>query len=337
MKSASLARATTVAVVFGCGLVCNGQRLGTAPVFAAEKSADTSAVCDEYAATFCEKVGPGPVCGSVTQTSELLPVEACRIALEKIVDSFDRLTELRKRCDELANRLCADVGEETGACEMVRGETSEFPPAQCKAMLDDYASVLADLRRQTAGDAPLSAEDQKAVAAGSAAAAFGKDDAKVTVVAFSDFQCPFCSKAAAVTTEIKKKYSESVRFVFRHFPLPFHSNAHLAAQAALAAGAQGKFWEYHDVLFRNQQALGRDALEKYADQLALDMSTFKKALDEKTFAAIVDADIELGNKVVVKGTPTMFINGERAADPTDFGSVSAQIDSLLKGDGSHRR
>src|SRR5690606_31096550 len=125
----------------------------------------------------------------------------------------------------------------------------------------------------------------------------GDADAKVTVVEFSDFQCPYCTRAAEVANKVKENYPKGVRFVFRQFPLSFHQDAHLAAQASLAAAAEGKFWEYHDLLFENQKSLGRESLEKYAEQLGLNMATFKKALDEGTYKDAVDKDIELGGKV----------------------------------------
>ncbi len=127
---------------------------------------------------------------------------------------------------------------------------------------------------------------------------------------------------------MKEKYP-NVRFVFRQFPLSFHKNAHLAAQAAAAAGEQGKFWEYHDLLFKNQKALTRPDLEKYAKELNLNMAKFNKALDEKTHAASVDADMKLGGTVAVQGTPTMFVNGKRVANPTNAAVVSKDIDAAL--------
>ena len=155
--------------------------------------------------------------------------------------------------------------------------------------------------------------------------------AKVTIVEFSDFQCPFCSRAAEVAHKVKEKYSSKVRFVFRQFPLSFHQNAHVAAEAALAANAQGKFWEYHDKLFANQNALDRASLEKFAKETGVDVAKLKKALDDKTFAATVDADMKLGEEVAVDGTPTMFLNGTRVPNPTDFDALSQQIEAALAG------
>jgi protein-disulfide isomerase len=130
---------------------------------------------------------------------------------------------------------------------------------------------------------------------------------------------------------MKEKYGDRVHFVFRQFPLPMHQNARGAAEAALAANAQGKFWQFHDKLFKNQGQLTRDGLEGFAKEAGLNVSEFKKALDGKTYAADVDSDVKLGESVAVQGTPTMFINGARVQNPTSFETVSAQIESALKG------
>jgi protein-disulfide isomerase len=176
---------------------------------------------------------------------------------------------------------------------------------------------------------PLSKELQATIAKDDAPS-FGPDNAKVTIVEFSDFQCPYCSRAADVASKVREKYGDRVRFVFRQYPLPFHPNARGAAEAALAAHAQGKFWEFHDRLFENQQALDREALEKHAKDSGLNVGKFRQALEDKAFAKTVDSDMKLGEKVTVQGTPTMFLNGARVADPTNFDAVSKMIDEALK-------
>jgi protein-disulfide isomerase len=108
-----------------------------------------------------------------------------------------------------------------------------------------------------------------------------------------------------------------------------HPLAKGAAEAALAANAQGKFWEYHDVLFESKK-LERADLEEHAKKIGLNVDTFKKALDDKQFSAAVDADMKLGEGAGVQGTPTMFINGKRVQNPTSFEAVSAMIETELK-------
>jgi len=315
------------AIVVGAVVLITGFATAT---LAQESQAEATGPCADYAKKLCEKADKA-TCQAVNMATDLMPAKACEAGLADIEFSYNRFVEMKKQCTDLGDRLCADLGEDTQTCKMVRSKVPELAPAQCKGMVAEYAKVLADLQKQEAANKPLSAADQKAMASATKAT-FGPESAKVTLVEFSDFQCPYCSRAAAVTDQIKQKYSKEVRFVFRQFPLPFHEHAHLAAEAALAAAAQGKFWEYHDLLFKNQQELGRESLEKYAAEAGLEMAAFKKALDQGTFKEAVDQDIELGKKVAVNGTPTLFINGARASNAMDFGAISAQIDAGLKAD-----
>jgi protein-disulfide isomerase len=205
-------------------------------------------------------------------------------------------------------------------------------------MLSDYPQVLKSLQTQMEAmkrqeerlTKPIAPEEFAKMSAPDAPA-FGPKDAKVTIVEFSDFQCPYCSRAANAVHSLKEKYSDKVHFVFRQFPLvSIHPNAQGAAEASLAAHAQNKFWEFHDKLFANQQQLTREALEGYAKELGLNVADFKKALDDKKFAPAVEAEVKLGTANSVDGTPTMFLNGKRVADPTNVAEISKQIDEALK-------
>jgi protein-disulfide isomerase len=158
----------------------------------------------------------------------------------------------------------------------------------------------------------------------------GPSSAKVTVVAFSDFQCPFCSRAVPTLKQVEDTYKGKIRVAFKNMPLPFHDKAHLAAEAALAANEQGKFWEMHDKLFANQQALDRPDLEKYAAELGLNMSKFKAALDSGKFKDRVDREAKEGNSFGATGTPTFFINGHILVGAQPFDAFKSAIDSELK-------
>ena len=148
----------------------------------------------------------------------------------------------------------------------------------------------------------------------------GRADARVTVVEFSDFQCPACGAAEPTVQAMLKQLGDGVKLVWKHLPLVgMHPFAHLAAEAALAAGAQGRFWEMHDRLFANQRALDRQSLERYAAELHLDLARFRRALDTHAFAARVDADVALAQQLGVSGTPTFFVDGQRIGNwPTDL-------------------
>jgi protein-disulfide isomerase len=159
---------------------------------------------------------------------------------------------------------------------------------------------------------------------------FGPKNAKVTIVEFSDFQCPFCSRVVPTVQQIKQAYGKDVRIIFRNQPLPFHNNAKPAAQAALAAHAQGKFWEMHDKLFANQKALEQADLEKYAQELGLNMAKFKADMESDKVKAKIAADMAAGSSVGANGTPTFFINGRTLVGAQPFEAFKKVIDEELK-------
>jgi len=157
----------------------------------------------------------------------------------------------------------------------------------------------------------------------------GPADAKVTIVEFSDFQCPFCSRVVPTVDKIMKDYPKQVRLFFRHNPLPFHDKASLAAEAAVAAEAQGKFWEMHDKMFGNQQALDRAGLEKDAQEIGLDMNKFKAALDSHSGKARVDADLAAGKQIGVQGTPNFYIDGRNVQGAQPYEEFKKVIDDEI--------
>jgi protein-disulfide isomerase len=158
----------------------------------------------------------------------------------------------------------------------------------------------------------------------------GPASAPVTLVAFSDFQCPFCSRAVPTLHQLETDYAGKLRVAFKQLPLPFHDKAHLAAEAALAANEQGKFWQFHDKLFANQQALDRPSLDKYAEELGLNMAKFKAALDTGKFKDRVDREAKEGAAVGATGTPTFFINGRILVGAQPVDAFKTAIDAELK-------
>jgi protein-disulfide isomerase len=158
----------------------------------------------------------------------------------------------------------------------------------------------------------------------------GSRDAKVTIVEFSDFQCPACGSAQPVVKDIIAEYGDKILFVYRHFPIiTAHPYALKAAEAAEAAGEQGKFWEYHDVLFENQEELKDDDLKKYAKEIGLDMKKFENALKTGKFKDKVTADMDDGDKFGVSATPTFFVNGEVHRGALTFEEFKELIDKEL--------
>jgi protein-disulfide isomerase len=172
------------------------------------------------------------------------------------------------------------------------------------------------------------ASDRVAVTVGDSPA-LGPADAKVTLVEFGDFQCPYCGDEEPVMRQLRTAYDGRVRFVFKQFPLSFHEYAQLASEAALAANAQGQFWPYHDSLYDHQPDLARADLETYAEGLGLDMTKFGAALDAHTFADAVAADFAEGEALGVPGTPAFFINGRLGAGAMSYQSLAGVIDEEL--------
>lgn len=159
----------------------------------------------------------------------------------------------------------------------------------------------------------------------------GDKDAKVTIVEFSDFQCPFCAKGADLLKEIKKKYGNKVKVAFKNFPLPFHNQAETAAVAGLCANEQSTdlFWKMHDEMFAHQDSLDVEGLKGLAKKIGAKMAQFEKCLTENKYISQVKADIEDGKKVGVKSTPTFFINGQVITGAQPLEVFSELIDEQL--------
>ena len=149
------------------------------------------------------------------------------------------------------------------------------------------------------------------------------------MVMFGDFDSPDCSRGSGIASAIKNLYADKVRLVFRQFPLSGNRDSHLAAEASLAAHAQGKFWPYYEVLFGNEHAHDRAALERYAQEAGLDRSAFRKALDGHTYGADVDADRELGMKLNVSVVPALFVHGKPVRFPYGVAELSEVIEQAL--------
>jgi len=157
----------------------------------------------------------------------------------------------------------------------------------------------------------------------------GPDKAPITIVEFSDFECPYCSKAEDAVKQVMKEYEGKVRIVYRDFPLPFHPNAQKAAEAAHCAGDQGKYWDMHEKLFANQKALAASDLKGHAKGLGLDQAKFDKCLDGGDKAKLVEGNKEAGAKVGVTGTPAFFINGLMLSGAQPFSEFKSIIDREL--------
>jgi len=210
--------------------------------------------------------------------------------------------------------------------EQLRGEIKPYLEArreqQARAMLVDElktkanVKVMLDPPRYTV---PTSAEDPVR----------GNPAATVTIVEFSDYQCPFCARVNPTLAKIRETYGDRVKIVFKDYPLPNHPQAPKAAEAARCAGDQKKYWEMHDAMFANQRALEVPALKQTARAMGLNGASFDQCLDSGKWAEAVAAGTELGGKMGVNSTPTLYVNGRAVIGAMPFETFKSIIDEEL--------
>ncbi len=158
----------------------------------------------------------------------------------------------------------------------------------------------------------------------------GSKGAPVTIVEFTDYQCPFCARARPTVSQVADEYKNDVYYVIRNFPLDFHNFARKAAEAALCANDQKKYWDYSTKLWDNQKALDVPSLKKYAEDMKLDMKQFNECLDSSKYAAQLTQDQQEGMKAGVSGTPAFFINGQMISGAQPAEAFKKIIDSELR-------
>src|SRR5690606_16082093 len=200
-------------------------------------------------------------------------------------------------------------------------------PRQAEPM--EPVAEAVPVQRPAAAEAPAEETTLSEVPLRDDAPSFGPRYAKVTIVQWSDFECPYCARASTTVREIREAYPEDVRFEFRHQPLPTHARAIPAAIAAMAAHEQGRFWEYHDLLFQQQQALSDGDLEAYARMIGLDLPRFRRSLRDPRHEAHVREDAAEGRRLGALGTPTFFINGRKMMGARDLEEFRLYIEAEI--------
>lgn len=219
-----------------------------------------------------------------------------------------------------SNNVSTAKGDAPASAAPGAGQTPTFGGAEGAANAGDAfkgtPSTLTDSPQIPVGNSPV----------------LGNPNAPVTIIEFSDFQCPFCSRGADTVNEIKKNYGKDVRIVFKHLPLPFHKEAPAASQAALAAGKQGKFWEMHDLLFENQKAMkgNPELFNQLAEKLGLNMAKFKADFNDPAIAKQIKDDTELASRVGARGTPNFFVNGIQVVGAQPFPAFKGHIDKQIE-------
>lgn len=214
--------------------------------------------------------------------------------------------------------LATDKGQEAlgGAIEkFVRGKQEKAAKEQAQQAEAQIEDQFKNPVKIDAGNSPVR----------------GPKDAKITIVEFSDFQCPYCKRGKDTMDEVMKAYPKDVKIVFKNLPLPFHPNALPAAKAALAANKQGKFWDMHDAFFDNQGKLGDSFYEEKAKELGLNLDQFKKDMASDEIAKQIEADKKIAEANQIQGTPGFFVNGVavKGAYPTEHFKMI--IDRWLNG------
>lgn len=156
----------------------------------------------------------------------------------------------------------------------------------------------------------------------------GPSNAKVTIVEFTDFKCPYCSRAHETMERILSEYKDKVKFVRKDYPL-VHPAARIAHMASHCAGEQSKYWEYTDVLWKNSSKLEKDNLKKFAKDLMLDIKKFNECLDSNKYMAKIEKDMEQGKALGIRGTPSFFINGKNVSGAQPYENFKEVIDKEL--------
>ena len=200
-----------------------------------------------------------------------------------------------------------------------------------RATADDPQTVLYGLPATQGEGSAATSEGKPVRVATSGSPAQGPADAKVTMVEFVDFECPFCGRYARDTLpRLRREYGDRIRYVSRQFPLDIHPDAAGAARAAECAHEQGRYWQLHDLLFAHQDALGKRDLAGYARTAGLDMGSYATCLRAPATRARVERDLADGRRYGVTGTPTFFINGRVIRGAQPYAQFKSQLDAALE-------
>jgi protein-disulfide isomerase len=219
-------------------------------------------------------------------------------------------------------------GQQLPPYDQVKPDISRFIKSQKgQGALTDYYD---NLKKEMGIELLLPPYEQPKVAVDATGPSKGPASAPITIVEFSDFECPYCVKAEPTVKALLAKYPEKIKLVYRDFPLPMHSRAPKAAEAAHCAGDQGKYWEMHEKLFANSEKLELANLKAYARDLALDGTKFDRCLDSSEKASLVEKNKKAGEEAGVSGTPAFFINGRPISGAQPLDAFVAIVDQELK-------
>jgi len=273
--------------------------------------------------------------GNPAKVYELRAKAIDKMIAERVIESETRRLDLTR--DELLEREIDALGgisdEEVRAfydensAQMGGASFEEIAP-QIRSYLRSQlgGEVIAKLRENANVTVLLEPTRYEVAAEGPSR---GPDDARVTIIEFSDFQCPYCKRAIPIIDELVEKYPEDLRIVYRHLPLASHSRARPAAEASVCADGQGKFWEYHDTLFANNRKLSDDDLTGYASEIGLDLDLFKQCLISPETRETVQSDMDAARTAGISATPAFLVNGVLISGAKPVNEFIQVIDSEL--------
>jgi protein-disulfide isomerase len=264
------------------------------------------------------------------QAGEPVELEAAESARPALIESLPRVSldglepAARRVWVEVVNEVTSPCGEPVSVARCVSEERSCrtcVPAARYLARIAGEGYEPSELRELYRARFDQAA--QVPIAVGESPVR-GAPMAPITVVEFSDFECPHCARAHPVLERLVREHDGDVRVVYKNYPLDGHTYAREAARASVAAQRQGKFWEMHDLLFANQLHLAKADIERYAQQIGLDMARFRADLEDPATEARVAADRALGTELGIQGTPTLFVNGRPYLEPIENLSTYVQ-------------
>ena len=247
------------------------------------------------------------------------PLDAFAQIIDAEIAAGEALLAEGVAADEIyRRRAMANAVPEAFLTHLVEGKPKALPAKKKSAAGAEKKSLIPAERWQ--------------VRVGPGDPAIGPANAPLTLVVFSDFQCPYSKKATVFLREVLERFGEDVRVVYKHNPLDFHKDAGPAAEASMAAHAQGRFWEMHDRLYNGQSDLAARALEAHAAAIGLDLGQFKTDMATRRWKGVVDADLDLAAKLGVRGTPNIFINGRLLRGAHELADVEDELlEELSKG------
>ena len=254
----------------------------------------------------------------ITLAASLLLVGSAAIARAEVKDTdfkaaMDKYLQTEEGQKSLGEAFKAYMMKEQ---ENMRKQQGEMAKKREEQAAQEVENQFKNPAKMDIGDSPVK----------------GPKNAKVTIVEFTDFQCPYCKRGNETMDAVMKKYPNDVKVVYKSFPLDFHPNALPAAKAAMAAGKQGKFWEMHDAFWANQTGLNADLYLEQAKKLGLNIDKFKKDMESEEIKKAIEADMELGKKNGISGTPGFFVNGVAVKGAYPVEHFSKIVDRWLSPD-----